>query len=153
LRTADGGRCTILVQTAPRWCMGPNGLRGRRDVLLDGAGTVRHDLRPPHRALDRHDRPLSGDFGVAAVGAGANERLFVYGEASGLKGPVLGRCDTSSYAPSLVGVVAPLPPTAAFPVNLTADEAGHLFAYAPRARCSCGPTRASSATTSARRRC
>jgi hypothetical protein len=75
---------------------------------------------------------LSGEFGVAAVGAGGSERLFAYGEASGSMGLVLGTCDTTSYALSLVGVVAP--PPGAFPVNLTADEASwHLFAYAPAA--------------------
>jgi hypothetical protein len=72
---------------------------------------------------------LLGEFGVAAVGAGRTERLFAYGETSGPKGPLLGTCDTTSYSLSLVGTVAP--PPGAFPVNLTADEAGNLFAYAP----------------------
>ena len=74
---------------------------------------------------------LAGEFGVAAVGAGKSERLYVYGEASGSSGPVLGTCDTTSYALSLVGAVAPQPPAGAFPVNLTADESGLLYAYAP----------------------
>jgi hypothetical protein len=72
---------------------------------------------------------LEGQFGVAAVGAAGGERLFVYGETP--KGIVLGACDTTTFALSPVGFVSPAPPAAAFPVNLTADEAGHLFAYAP----------------------
>jgi hypothetical protein len=73
----------------------------------------------------------SGQFGVAVSGSGASERLFVYGLPSGSNVPVLAVADTTSFAMKQVGTVAPAPPPSSFPVNLTADLAGHLYAFSP----------------------
>jgi hypothetical protein len=75
---------------------------------------------------------LDEEFGVAAVGSGANERLYVYGVPGGSGGPILAVSDTTSFVLSEVGPVLPAPPgEGGFPVNLTADASGRLYAYSP----------------------
>jgi len=75
---------------------------------------------------------LDFEFGVALTGSGASEQLYYYGVPTGGSSAILAVSDTVSFALTLVGDVAPMPPGAPlFPVNLTADNAGHLFGYAP----------------------
>jgi hypothetical protein len=76
---------------------------------------------------------LDDEFGVAAVGSGASERLYVYGVSSGGGGPILAVTDTQSYVLQKVGDVLPAPPPGAgdFPVNLTAGSDGMLYAFSP----------------------
>lgn len=72
------------------------------------------------------------EFGVAAVGAGAGERIYYYGEPAGGGGPFLAVSDTQSFSLTMVGDVSPAPPSeGGFPVNLTADGTGRLYAYSP----------------------
>jgi hypothetical protein len=72
-----------------------------------------------------------GEFGVAAVGSGPSTRLFVYGLPTEGAAPVLAVADVGSFALTPVGSIDPAPPTSSFPVNLTADTAGQLYAYSP----------------------
>jgi hypothetical protein len=75
---------------------------------------------------------LDDEFGVALSGSGASERLYYYGLPSGSSTAILATSDTVSFALTLVGNVDPMTPEGPlFPVNLTSDNAGHLFAYAP----------------------
>lgn len=79
---------------------------------------------------------LDYDFGIAAVGSGAAERLFVYGVPLGgqggpATGPILAVADTTSFALKKVGDVLPPPAGGGYSVNLTADGVGHLYAFAP----------------------
>jgi hypothetical protein len=76
----------------------------------------------------------NGDFGVAAVGSGASTRLFVYGLPTLRAAPVLAVADVGSFALTPVGSIYPAPPPSSFPVNLTADTAGQLYAYSPDGR-------------------
>jgi hypothetical protein len=73
----------------------------------------------------------NGEFGVAAVGSGPSTRLFVYGLPTGGGAPVLAVADVGSFALTSVGSIHPAPPPSSFPVNLTADTAGRLYAYSP----------------------
>lgn len=72
---------------------------------------------------------LEAEFGVAAVGSGAGERIYYYGLPSGGAAPILAVSDTVSFALTPVGNLPPS--TDDFPVNLTADGAGHLYAFSP----------------------
>ena len=76
---------------------------------------------------------LDDEFGVAAVGSGASERLYVYGLPTGGGGPILAVTDTQSYVLQKVGDVLPAPPPGGggFPVNLTASSDGMLYAFSP----------------------
>jgi hypothetical protein len=74
---------------------------------------------------------MNGDFGIAAVGSGPSTRLFFYGLPAGGGAPILAVTNVSSFAPTLVGSIQPAPPSSSFPVNLTADTAGQLYAYSP----------------------
>ncbi len=75
---------------------------------------------------------LDFEFGVALTGSGASEQLYYYGVPTGGSSAILAVSDTVSFALALVGEVAPMPRGGPlFPVNLTADNAGHLFGYAP----------------------
>ena len=77
---------------------------------------------------------LDFEFGVAAYGSGAAERIFYYGVPTGGSGAILAVSDTSSFVLTKVGDVASPPGGASFPVDLTADEAGHLYAFSPLGR-------------------
>jgi len=75
---------------------------------------------------------LDFEFGVAVVGSGASEQLYYYGVPSGASTAILAVSDTVSFSLTPVGSVDPMIPGGPlFPVNLTADGSGHLFAYAP----------------------
>jgi hypothetical protein len=73
---------------------------------------------------------LETEFGVAVSGSGASERLFVYGEPRG-GAPILAVTDLGSFVLTKVGDILPAPPAPSFPVNLTADATGHLYAFSP----------------------
>jgi hypothetical protein len=70
-------------------------------------------------------------FGVAISGTGASERLFVYGLPSGSSNPILAVSDTVAFNLTRVGDIQPAPPPSSFPVNLTADATGNLYAFSP----------------------
>jgi hypothetical protein len=75
---------------------------------------------------------LDEEFGVALTGSGASEQLYYYGLPNDSSTAILAVSDTVSFALTLIGNVDSM--TAGepfFPVNLTSDNAGHLFAYAP----------------------
>jgi hypothetical protein len=72
-----------------------------------------------------------GEFGVAAVGSGPSAKLFVYGLPTEGDAPVLAVADVGTFALTSVGSIQPAPPPSSFPVNLTADTAGELYAYSP----------------------
>jgi hypothetical protein len=75
---------------------------------------------------------LEDEFGVALTGSGASERLYYYGVPAGSSTAILAASDTESFALSMIGTVDPGSPNdPLFPVNLAADNEGHLFAYAP----------------------
>jgi len=75
---------------------------------------------------------LDDEFGVALTGSGASEQLYYYGVPTGSDTAILAVSDTVSFTLSMIGPVDPMSPNdPLFPVNLTADNAGHLFAYAP----------------------
>jgi hypothetical protein len=74
---------------------------------------------------------IGSDYGLAAVGNGPSAKLFVYGIPGGSSGPTLAVIDVSSFSMTLVGGIDPAPPPSSFPVNLTADTTGQLFAYSP----------------------
>jgi len=74
---------------------------------------------------------LDAEFGVAIAETAAGEKLYVYGLPSGGPGPILAVTDTSSFVLTKVGDILPAPPATSFPVNLTADTSGHLYAYSP----------------------
>ena len=76
---------------------------------------------------------LDAEFGVALTGSGASEQIYYYGVPDdGSNTAILAVSDTVSFALSMVGPVNPMSPNdPLFPVNLTSDNAGHLFAYAP----------------------
>jgi len=74
---------------------------------------------------------LQPEFGVAVTGSGASERIFVYGLTGGSPNPILAVMDTSTFAPKKVADIHPAPPQSSFPVNLTADESGRLYAFSP----------------------
>lgn len=73
---------------------------------------------------------IDGDFGVAVLESGGVERLYVYGEQSGAS-PIIAVSDLTSFALTKVGDVSPAPPVSSFPVNLTSDTLGHLYAFSP----------------------
>jgi hypothetical protein len=76
---------------------------------------------------------LDGQFGVAVMGSGASERLYVYGLQTGQARPILAVADTISFSMSIVGAIQPAPPADSFPVNLTADAiTGTLYAFSPQ---------------------
>jgi len=74
---------------------------------------------------------LDVDFGVAAVGSGASERLYVYGVPTGGTAPILAVTDTQSYVLQKVGDVLPVPGNGGSVVNLTAGSDGMLYAFSP----------------------
>ena len=74
---------------------------------------------------------LDYDFGVAAFGSGASERIYYYGVPSNGSNAIVAVSDTVSYVLTKVGDVAPTAQGPSFPVNLTADESGHLYAFSP----------------------
>ena len=74
---------------------------------------------------------IGDQFGVAVSGTGGVERLFVYGEPNVGGNPILAVSDLSSFVLTKVGDILPVPPSSSFPVNLTADSMGHLYAFSP----------------------
>jgi hypothetical protein len=76
---------------------------------------------------------LDASFGVALAGSGSSERIYYYGVPDDGSGTaILAISDTVSFALSKIGDVNPMSPNDPLsPVNLTSDNAGHLFAYAP----------------------
>lgn len=74
---------------------------------------------------------LESEFGVAIVGTGPAERLYVYGVPSDGSGPILAVSDTTSFVLTKVGDIVFGNAAPAFPVNLTADANGRLYAFAP----------------------
>lgn len=75
---------------------------------------------------------LDDDFGVALTGSGSSERIYYYGIPSGSSTAILAVSDTVSFTLSMIGTVDPMMPNATlFGVNITSDNQGHLFAYAP----------------------
>jgi hypothetical protein len=74
---------------------------------------------------------IGDDFGVAVADIGGVERLYVYAEDSEGNGPFLAVSDLASFELTKVGDVLPAPPADTFPVNLTADTKGHLYAFSP----------------------
>jgi hypothetical protein len=76
---------------------------------------------------------LEDSFGVALTGSGDSERIYYYGvPGDDASTAILAVSDTVSFTLSLVGPVNPMSPNdPLFPVNLTSDNAGHLYAYAP----------------------
>jgi hypothetical protein len=74
---------------------------------------------------------LEDEFGVAAVGSGADERIYVYGVPGDGAGPILAVADTQSYDLQLVGSVLPAPGNGGTVVNLTASSDGTLYAFSP----------------------
>jgi len=74
---------------------------------------------------------LDFDYGVAVTGSGAAARLYVYGLPSGGTNPILAVSDLTSFVLTKVGDILPAPPPSSYPVNLTADGAGHLYAFSP----------------------
>jgi hypothetical protein len=76
---------------------------------------------------------LQDEFGVAAAGAGADERVYFYGLPRGGTTPAVFRCDAVRFQCTAVSPLHPAPAANAFPVNLTFNErTGHLFAFAPQ---------------------
>jgi hypothetical protein len=82
-------------------------------------------------SFDPNQLGIGAEFGVAAVGSGPSTRLFVYGLPAEGNVPVLALASGSSFALTLVGSIHPAPSVSSFPVNLTADTAGQLYAYSP----------------------
>lgn len=74
---------------------------------------------------------LDTESGIAAVGSGASERLYFYGMPAGASTPIVAVCDTTSFVLSKVGDVSPAPPASSYPVNLTSDFMGNLYAFSP----------------------
>ena len=74
---------------------------------------------------------LDDEFGVAAVGSGATERLYFYGVPTGGTVPILAVTDTQSYVLQRVGDVLPVPANGGDVVNLTAGSDGMLYAFSP----------------------
>jgi hypothetical protein len=74
---------------------------------------------------------IGDQFGVAVSGTGGVEKLYVYGEANGGSNPILAVSDLSSFVLTKVGDITPSPPAPSFPVNLTADSMGNLYAFSP----------------------
>ena len=74
---------------------------------------------------------LDFEYGIAVADIGGVERFFVYGEPGGGGQPMLAESDLSSFVLTKVGDIQPLPPSMSFPINLTADSYGHLYAYSP----------------------
>jgi hypothetical protein len=82
-------------------------------------------------SFDLNQLGIGTEFGVAAVGSGPSTRLFVYALPAGANAPILAVAPVSTFALTLVGSIHPAPPDSSFPVNLTADTAGQLYAYSP----------------------
>jgi hypothetical protein len=74
---------------------------------------------------------IEDQFGVAAVGEGTSTHIYVYGLPTGAPAPMLAVMDTRSYVLKPIATVHPAPPSSSYPVNLTADGAGRLYAYSP----------------------
>ncbi len=74
---------------------------------------------------------LDYDYGIAVTGSGGAGRLYVYGVPTGAANPILAAGDLQSFVLTKVGDVLPAPPPSTYPVNLTADGAGHLYAFSP----------------------
>ncbi|HEY1691746.1 MAG TPA: hypothetical protein VGG39_06275 [Polyangiaceae bacterium] len=75
---------------------------------------------------------LEDEFGVAAVPGPSGDRIFYYGTPSDVGAPILAVSDTQSFELTEVGSIQPPPPAqGGFPVNLTSDGNGHLYAYSP----------------------
>jgi hypothetical protein len=74
---------------------------------------------------------LDFDFGIAVTGSAGAERLYVYGLPQGGTNPILAVSDLTSFVLTKVGEILPAPPPSTYPVNLTADGAGHLYAFSP----------------------
>jgi hypothetical protein len=74
---------------------------------------------------------IGSEFGVAVADIGGVEKLYVYAEDSEGNGPFLAVTDLASFQLTKIGDVLPPPPADTFPVNLTADTMGHLYAFSP----------------------
>jgi hypothetical protein len=74
---------------------------------------------------------LDTESGIAAVGSGASERLYFYGIPTGSATPILAVSDTTGFVLTKVGDISPTPPAGSYPVNLTSDFMGRLYAFSP----------------------
>jgi hypothetical protein len=74
---------------------------------------------------------IEPDYALAVANIGGTEKLYVYGETSPGSGPILAVSDLSTFVLTEVAAVSPMPPPATYPVNLTADTLGHLYAFSP----------------------
>ncbi len=74
---------------------------------------------------------LDYDFGIAVSGAAGAEQLFVYGLPESATSPILAVSDLTSFVLTKVGDVLPAPSPSMYPVNLTADPMGNLYAFSP----------------------
>ena len=73
------------------------------------------------------------DYGIAVSSSSGTDRLYVYGLPSGATNPILAVSDLTSFVLTRVGDILPAPPPSTYPVNLTADTMGHLYAFSPSA--------------------
>jgi hypothetical protein len=71
------------------------------------------------------------DYGIAVSSASGTEKLYVYGLPTGATNPILAVSDLTSFVLTEVGDILPAPPPSTYPVNLTADTQGHLYAFSP----------------------
>ena len=74
---------------------------------------------------------LHSDFGIAVSGAAGAEQLFVYGLPENATSPILAVSDLTSFVLRKVGEILPAPSPSMYPVNLTADPMGNLYAFSP----------------------
>ncbi len=71
------------------------------------------------------------DYGIAVSSSSGTDKLYVYGLPSGSTNPILAVSDLTSFVLTKVGDILPAPPPSTYPVNLTADTMGHLYAFSP----------------------
>jgi hypothetical protein len=74
---------------------------------------------------------IGPEFGVAVSETAGAEQFFVCGIAVGDSSPILAVGDTRTFVLTEVGVVDSRMGESSFPVNLTADSSGHLYAFSP----------------------
>ncbi len=74
---------------------------------------------------------LDTDFGIAVSGIAGAEQLFVYGWPESATSPILAVSDLTTFVLTKVGDVLPAPSPSMYPVNLTADPMGNLYAFSP----------------------
>jgi hypothetical protein len=74
------------------------------------------------------------EFGIAVASVAGEEKLFVYGRPDDEGPPILAVSDLESFTLTEVGEISPAPPSSSYPVNLTADAHGNVFAFSPDGR-------------------